>query len=670
MTEGSSIDRPGWRATDTSGMVGSDDGTLAWQTVWKTDVDLDPRLVLKVRTGPAGVLAWGVVDDRPMIAVCGRDNSVPNSSVYRLRVWDIVGGLRLDVDCEDNIAGLAFVVSSPVPVLVSGHDAGVVCLWNLSDGSLHSTFKAGTEDIANVHVLESGRDSQLMILDDSGVVTRWSVATGSRLGALEAHEPKTFCGGYLADGRAVLLTAGRRLMVWDLVRGVEIPVRMPPDVGGVHDVVLATAEGRDILVVTDERDAIVAFDPFSGAETSARILAHQVHGPESLMAIHSGPSPVPRLAVVRGFVAVPTEGRVRIWDLHEPRQWPAVTGPVASSTALSVSWGDRKLLLTGSQTEGVVALWDLDMPVSREPGHQEDVVDVDVVASADVVVSVDAGGTIVTRSSADGRRQVSPLTTDVERTQALAAWADGDRILAVTGAGTLMVPDGRIRRWDLTAGRADGDLLPTHRRFVHWIARAVLAGIEALVSYGPNSVLRLWRLDDGSMVSETSTETVSMVTGLATGLVDGRTAVLISTVRQPMRVHWPNDPSMRARTLLAPGNDIVFDMVGSVILTAQFPDGGAVANTVRAWSVDGTRVGAEVAGTARVVAAAVRNWPDVYIGRADGTVSLTDMSTGRDHCPPMSLQRAPRKFKVLSDGDLIAAFGSDVGRFSPPRISP
>lgn len=161
------------------------------------------------------------------------------------------------------------------------------------------------------------------------------------------------------------------------------------------------------------------------------------------------------------MVAVPTETRVRLWDVGGPRQLPALTGPVARSTLRTVRWLDRQLLLTGSQTDETVALWDLNVPVEREQGHEERIADLDVVESDGAVVSVDVGGTIVCRDLADGRRLFAPLATDVEPTRALGAWSDGSRLIAAIGtepdmSGTVnyaagICPPGN--RWDLLPER-------------------------------------------------------------------------------------------------------------------------------------------------------------------------------------------------------------------------
>jgi hypothetical protein len=80
----------------------------------------------------------------------------------------------------------------------------------------------------------------------------------------------------------------------------------------------------------------------------------------------------------------------------------------------------------------------------------------------------------------------------------------------------------------------------------------------------------------------------------------------------------------------------------------------------------GGRIGPDIRGTAEVTSAAVRSWLVAYLGRADGTVSLTDLGAGRDLCRPLLLPSRPTSMAVAAGGDLVVGFGSDIARVRPP----
>ncbi|GAA0567944.1 hypothetical protein GCM10010172_60160 [Paractinoplanes ferrugineus] len=88
------------------------------------------------------------------------------------------------------------------------------------------------------------------------------------------------------------------------------------------------------------------------------------------------------------------------------------------------------------------------------------------------------------------------------------------------------------------------------------------------------------------------------------------------------------------------------------------------ATTVRVWNINRSVVGPEIRGAAQVTAVAVRRWPTAYIGRSDRSVTLADLSTGQEVCPPIILPDKPARFFVLGNGDLLASAGSDIARLT------
>jgi WD40 repeat protein len=656
-------------AADASRQFASaDPGAALWRVDWASGTDLDPRLRLKLHVGPVRTVAWGVVHQRPLIAACTREPAEDGSGArYRLRVWDALSGQSRELPCTEPARCLSFAVTADGAVLVSGHDGGWLRIWNVADSSLRTTVDIGDDHVLDLYVAESGDRAQAVTIDAQWRVHRWSLPTGEKLGVLDTSRTYSMCGGRLVDGRQVLLTAGDGLSAWDLDGGGRLGLRVPREAQRVRSVVLGTAGGRDCVTVVDERHAVVTFDLATGVQPSAPVTAHVNLRPDGLMRMWSDPRPHAKLAVVSGTLAVPTPWRVHLWDLDtsQPR-YPPIAGPVARCEVQAVRWQDRELLLTASAYDGVVALWDLDLPVVREPGHDQRVSRVALTEPAEVAVSVDEGGTIVARHGIGGQLLADPLATGIESTHALAAWRDGDSVIAATGAGSRYVTDGNLRRWNVTTGRPYGPRIPAHLTYLHWLSRVLLHGRQALVTFGPGGMLKIWRPADGALIAETPTGVRSKVTGFATGVIDGRPYAALSSYGQPMTLHPLDDLTAPPTIVPEAGDDIVLAIAGPQILAAHFDDERTRANTLRVWNASGDRLGPAVRTGAAVTSAAVRSWPAVYVGRADGTVSLTDVAEGRDLCAPLLLPARPSALAVMNNGDLVVAFGSDVARVRPP----
>ena len=613
-------------------------------------------------------MAFGVLGQRPLLAVGSRErDSRVGSSRYRLRVWDVLSGQSRELPCSEPVRCLSFAMMAEDPVLVSGHDGGWLRIWGIVDPSLRKTVDTGDDDLVELYVAESGRRAQVVTRDSEWRVQRWSLPTGEQVGVPDAAQACSLYGGRLADGRHVLLMGGDDLSLWDLDGGGLLNLRVPQELMRVRIVALSTVDGRDCVTVVDEAHLVITFDLATGALISAPITAHVNRRPDGLMQMHGTSSPHPKLAAVSGTLAVPTQWRVHLWNLGTSRQEkPAITGPVAGSLVQAVRWQDRDLLLTGSADDGVVALWNLDLPVVRAPGHDERVCRVVLADPTDVVVSADEGGTIVARHGKDGHLVAAPLATGIESTRALAAWFDGHDVIAAQGAGSRYVSDGNLRRWNMTTGEQYGPPIDAHRTYLHFLSRVDLLGGEALVTFVPGGMLKIWGLADGALLAETPTGVTSKVTGFGTAIIEGKAFAVLSSYSQAMTLYSLDDLAAPPIIIPEAGDDIVLDVVGPHVVAAHFDDERSRPDTVRVWHISGRQIGPDIRGSAAVTAAAARTWPAVYIGRVDGTVSLTDMETGRDLCPPVLLPTRPSTMTVTSNGDLVVGFGSDLARLRPP----
>jgi WD40 repeat protein len=648
-----------------------------WHVIWATQTESDPRLELRIPVGPVTAVAFGELRQRPWVAV-----GLQERGAHRLCAGDPQSGPLRELPCDDPVRSLAFAMAPGDPLLVSGHRQGRLRFWAIEDGSLRLHLQRIVET--------GGHDVEEMFASQSLLVTR---DAGCRVQcfSLPSGQPVQVPGTGEAcaldvRGHMALMGGNHGLSLWDLANDRLAHLPLPAGFLRVRGVALSTVDGRDCAIVMDEAHLIAALDISAGALISSPIKAHVGQQRENVMDVASKRSPHPRLAAVNGTLAVPTRWLVHLWHLGTSRQETApLASPAKSAVVQAVRWQDRDLLLTASDYDGVVALWDIGKPVQRPAGHEQTIRRValagppadNVVASSDdggtilarspadeVVVSVDDGGTIVARFATDGHLVAQPLATEVVGTLALAAWRDPHgNLFAAQGAGSRHVGDPKLRRWNLTAGRPADPPVDAHLSRVNGVYHVPLPGGEdALVSSGPGGKLKLWRPRDGTLIGEIDTGARILLTGFVAGVVDGRPLAVLSYSGWPMTVYTLHDLTAPPVTLPHATDDVALCLVGPHIITTRTD----IPHAVRAWHIDGWWVGVDLRGDAEVTAVACHTWPAVFVGRADGTVCLSDLETGDDLCPPLRLPTRPTAMTVTAHGDLIVGFGSDLARVRPP----
>jgi WD40 repeat protein len=602
-----------------------------WQVSWTSDPDGDPRLVRALPVGPMTGVAWHDEGPRPLLAVQTREEDG-----FRVQVWDLLSAEPADMPGREFSYRMAFGTLAGETVLVSAPNADRLQIWDIAGRRAPATVPIGDFRATDLHLGESAGGLVAITRDDRGRVHRWSLPDGTYLGRLDAPTTYALWSGRRADGRLVLLTFGDGMSLWDLVAGTRLPLRVPELAGKFHGGVLSTLG----VTVRLDSDVIVTFDPATGELLGPPVTAHRQSYPENLAKLWSKP-PAPPFTVAGGVLAVSTAWRI---DLAGR---PPITGPVGRSTVQTVRFAGRELLLTASAYDGVVALWDPTAPAVREPGHTQRVTGVSVVQPGDVVVSVDAGGTIVVQGE-DGS-----VETGADFTRNVVAWRDGATLRAITGAGKHhRVSDGRLRPWNLTTGTADGPPVPAHPKLVSGMA--LVDG--KLVTSGAAAALKVWRPDDLTLLAQIPTVVRSRTTGFAAG----ETYVALSSLAQPLTVLRLDDPGAPPIVLPQPGDDVLLAAAGDRLVTAT-----SLPPTLRVWSLTGDQVLPAVPIPPGVAGAVVRAWPELYVAYADGTVTLLDLEAGREVCPPIRLPARPGPMAVTSDGDLVIGHGSTVTRLRP-----
>ncbi|SNY60166.1 hypothetical protein SAMN05421748_12164 [Paractinoplanes atraurantiacus] len=325
--------------------------------------------------------------------------------------------------------------------------------------------------------------------------------------------------------------------------------------------------------------------------------------------------------------------RVRLWDPETSAPaGPSLAGPVSAARLRSVRWQGREMLLTGSEDEGVVALWDLDQPVDRAPGHEERIIRISRAEPADVIVSIDDAAVMVARDCADGSVLSRVAVPGFERPHFVQAWSGGAGLAAAFGAGNDHHPDPCLHRVDLPSGelcRPEPDLGVSRIRRA---LRTRVNGQAVLVTLAGHKRPRVWRADDLEILGEVATE-VEFASGFVSATTsDGRPVLAVTTRSDGMLICPLDDLTAPPLVVPAVGDDVAIAAVGSRVVVRR-RDGAAP----RAWDTSGNLLAAGVRRPSPVTHAAVRSWPQVYVAHADDTVSLVDLEAGRDVGPPLLL---------------------------------
>ncbi|WP_405008907.1 WD40 repeat domain-containing protein [Kitasatospora sp. NBC_01539] len=646
--------------------VGDPDGDL-WRVDWATDIDLDLRLIWQVRVGRVVASAWGEVDGRPQLATAVRADERPPADPklrrHRLEVRDVRSGRVRTVECEVPVRVLAFAPDATEPLLISSHDDHTVRIWALADLALRRTIDVGESPHA-LAVLGSGPDTRLLVSTAWSGLGLWDLATGARLRLPHLPPVIGLSPGALADGSAVVLLSDEGVLLWnpddDQVRQLPVPAGLRPIKGAT----LWRSDGRELLTVRDEQDAHATIDLTTGQHEL--LTAHLYPVPDRLMQSRPGLGPQSNPTVTGPALAVSTRWNVHLWDARTMRPLgPPLAGSVARAAVEAVRWEGRDLLLTSSEQDGVVALWDPAASVDRKPGHGQRLADVTVTEPDGVVVSVDEGGTLVVRRAADGTLLAAPLATEVVVTRALAAWSDGGRPYAATGSGSPHDPDPLLYRWDLAAGGPSGAPARTDSSIVRWAVHRRLRTGDALVVYGDGDIT-LRNPADGAVLATIPVDAETGTTGFAVGAVDGRATVALTSYEEPARLFDLDDPSSAPEIVPGTEDHPVLALLDGRLVTVRSEDAAEGATALRAWDRTGRPAGPEIDGPAAVTAVAGLGWPELYVARADRTLTLIDLRTGEPSTRPLLLPGAAVCLAATADGGVAVGFGQDIALVRPP----
>jgi WD40 repeat protein len=415
------------------------------------------------------------------------------SASDEVAVWEVSSGVQLaQWSTPTWITALAFQPGAAV--LATGHDDGLVSVWDWAGESAQLEIQAHTRAVSAVAFSFDG--TKLATAGEDKKIHVWNLQTGEKLGTLEGHKDRISGLAWHPDARR-LFSSGwdTTVRVWDVNRFEPI-ILLNSHATQVHT--LAMSGDGKLLATADSDNAVHIWD--TDLNETITVL-RQPGGEVRCLAFTPndgrGNLPAPLLAC---------GGADRVIHLWDSRQGPASAGSdelLVCRTVVAVSPDGKRLLSLGAGTD--LRCWEVESgkpavaldqsPLLRTMAQSPDG---NWIAASRISSPADRS-TLALYQAQTGTRQAvcegqtGPIT-------ALAFRADG-KVLA---SGSVRSSD--VWLWDVPSGEASL-LIPdiVQPCSVEAMAfhpdgkRLAVAGIDWMATGGEDGHIALWNLDEGRL---------------------------------------------------------------------------------------------------------------------------------------------------------------------------
>jgi WD40 repeat protein len=551
--------------------------------------------------------------------------------------------------------------------VVTGSVDRTTCVWDLMTGRRVHVL-AGQAQVTQVAITPDGELA--LSASTGGVIDVWDLRSGERVHSIEAHEDVVSALACLPDSWRVVSAAwsmDRTLKVWDLRTGTCLQTLPTPS--GIRDIAILGEGEHIVTAATDRRlhlwdlGAGRLVREIAGYQASERIAAV----PGSNRIVFATPDGRPDLFVldvlggaVRRLppghsrevraIAVSQDGRVavtgsedgtlRAWDLEDGSEVRQLGDRTYWVTAVGLTQ-DRGHALSAS-LDNTVKVWDLSVPPEQHPeGIHEDSVQ-------GIAVSPDGGYVL---SAADNRvmKQWSMRDGALTRTE---VHGGPSRALAACAARPWAVSfyrDSVLKLWDLDDGTVLQTLEGDHSS-VHDLA--VSARGERAISGNDDGTVTVWDLATGR-IELRSKDVAGGVRAVAIA-GDGRRAV--SATIKGVAVVWDLDEGRMHRRY--PMHE------GFITGVALLPGERAALSashdgTLRCWDLESGEARAVRRGLGAMTAVLPTSDGRAAIVTSDNPyISVFELAAGRE-LAKVALPRVP--FSVALSGDDRSLVAGDMG---------
>lgn len=204
-------------------------------------------------------LRWTFLSDLETLWAISPDNRLIASATDDLTLWEVASGKSLDTVPQSSwVTAVAF--GPAAKLLATGHDDGVVRVWDVANRSVRVDFPGPKRPISAVAFNAAG--TILASVGEDRVICLWDINTGRLAGTLKGHTDRIQALAWHPQGHR-LVSGG-----WDTTARVWNTQSFQPVIllNGHADQVTALAFSPDgsLLACADSANAIHVWDPEAG----------------------------------------------------------------------------------------------------------------------------------------------------------------------------------------------------------------------------------------------------------------------------------------------------------------------------------------------------------------------------------------------------------------------
>jgi WD40 repeat protein len=422
----------------------------------------------------------------------GGDARLLASASDDLSLWDVATGQMLTSVAQPSWV-TAITINADSSLLATGHDDGIVRLWDIGSRRLLRELQAHELPLGALAFSADGQ--RLAAAGEDRSISIWDVASGGRLGMLQGHTDHIQALAWHPDGHLLVSAAwDRTARVWDTATFEPLIL-----LNSHADQVTALAYSPDgnWLASADSAQAIHVWDPKAGKDL--RILTG--HEDEVRCLAFSGDG---QLLASGGNDRV-----IRLWDPHEGQLVSDRGRPVLPRTHLVLSPDGGRL----ASTCGGASLRVWDTATGQAVAFPAAENQVQVLAGSPDGQWLAIGGEDNRVSLWNAAGQLLKVLEGQAGRVAALAFSPDSRVLASASAA-----DGTVWLWDVTTGEPilviplATDACTVETLVFHPQQRILVAGgLDWLATGGSDGAICLWDVEQRNEVATFSRGT----TGLA-----------------------------------------------------------------------------------------------------------------------------------------------------------
>jgi WD40 repeat protein/serine/threonine protein kinase len=320
--------------------------------------------------------------------------AISGSTDHTARVWDLMpGNLVQQFKMTDLPAVHAATISADGSLALSGHEEGVIVLWDTATGQPVRRLTSDTPaHSAAVYTVAFSPDGKLAASGDlDGHVCLWDVATGAEFRHLEGHTNAVLSVTFSPDGKQLATSSGEvrqaqpgednTVRLWDVASGAEIR-RFEGHQSAVWSVAFSpdgkklVSSSGPLLVAGDT--SIRVWDINTGAEL-VRIEGHH----DSVGSVMFSPDG-------KYVLSGSDDNTARLWDAETGQEVRRFEGH-AGFINRALFNPDGHTIITGSDDD-TIRLWNANTgdEIYRIEGHDDTIVDMELSADGRRLLAVSA----------------------------------------------------------------------------------------------------------------------------------------------------------------------------------------------------------------------------------------------------------------------------------------